>query len=192
MYVRSNRSNRLSGLGVAPFIAAGATGFVKGIASKIFGSGPPQSPFPWRWDKPGHEVGYTGPDAPPGVFGIVFGTNHQWWRVWSGTVDEVFGRPGFDISGSIDGGKRKWRARVIGDKLQLTEDFGKGPVPTFSGTEQQLKSWTNWSPAPFQPSFTDPRDTVPSNSATVIGSSSSSIGMLIAGALVGLYFLFKR
>jgi hypothetical protein len=143
-YVRTG----LSGLGIDPVtaIAVGRIGY-SGL-KRIFGTRPPEKPFPWRWDRPGREVGFTGfPNPKPGYFGIVYcGSKHDgagFHRVWEGSVWECFDRPGFDISGTIDGGKRAWRAYVKGGKLQVVEDFGRGWVPVFASTRQQLIDWTH-------------------------------------------------
>lgn len=140
-YVRTG----LSGLGVAPVVAGAVTKFGFSALKSIFGTKPPEKPFPWRWDKPGGEVGFAGfPNPQPGHFGIVYGTQYKWFRVWDGSVWEVFDTPGFDVHGTIDGDKRAWRAFVKDGKLQLLEDFGKGWVPVFAGTRQQLIDWTHW------------------------------------------------
>ncbi len=192
MYVRTRIRNRLAGLGIAPVITTAGTGFVKGIVSRVFGSGPPEKPFPWRFDRPGHEEGYTGKDSPPGMFGIVFGTQHRWFRVWLGSVDDVFGVPRFDISGTIDGGKRKWRAKVTGNSLVLTEDFGRGAVRTNTAMMADLKHWTQWSPSVARPVTTRPTYTVPAAEAGVVGTGSSAIPVLVVAGLLGMMFLFKR
>lgn len=132
----------LSGLGVAPVVAGAVTKFGYSALKSLIGTKPPEKPFPWRWDKATTEIGYTGPQARPGHFGIVYGTQYKWFRVWAGTVNDVFGVPGFDISGTIDGGKRAWRAYVTEGRIQLLEDFGKGWVPVFAGTQRQMIDWT--------------------------------------------------
>jgi hypothetical protein len=137
-YVRTG----LSGLGVAPVVAGAVTKFGYSALKSILGTKPPEKPFPWRWDKGGAKVGDTTVMVEPGRFGIIYMTGYQFFRVWVGTVNEVFGVPGFDISGTIDDGKRAWRAYVIEGRIQLLEDFGKGWVPVFSGTKQQMIDWT--------------------------------------------------
>jgi hypothetical protein len=135
----------LSGLGIDPVTTIAVGRFAYSGLKKLFGASPPEKPFPWRWDKPGGEVGFAGfPNPQPGHFGIVYGTRYKFFRVWEGSVWEVFDRPGFDISGTIEDGTRAWRAFVKDGKLQLLEDFGKGWVPVFSGTRQQLIDWTHW------------------------------------------------
>ncbi len=136
-------STRSSGLGIDPATAILVGRFGYAGLKKLFGRSPPEKPFPWRWDRPGREVGFAGfPNPKPGYFGIIYMTRHKFYRVWEGSVWEVFDTPGFDISGTIEDGTRAWHAFVKDGKLQVFEDFGKGWVPTFAWTRQQLIEWT--------------------------------------------------
>ena len=196
-------SVNLSGLGVAPAAVVAAYPVVTSIYTKLFGRTPPEKPFPWRWDKPGREVGFTGlPNLNPGHFGIVYGTQHKWFRVWEGSVNEVFGRPGFDIGGTIDDDRRAWRAFVSDGQIQLIEDFGRGWVPVFSGTEQQMIDWTGHigpivRPEPAlvtQPGFVpQPGFVAAPDPLAVVGAAlgDGTLPLLLAAA-VALVFILKR
>jgi len=181
-------ARRSSGLGVAPLVLQAGISYGVSAVSKLFGTGPPEKPFPWRWDKPGGAVGYTGPSAKPGYFGIVFGTQHQFFRVWSGSVQEVFGRPGFDVSGTIDGGRRQWRAYVTQGRLQLLENFGSGWVPVFAGTQQQMMDWTEHRGpiTPTPPPTVTPVKTLPVVRAGIPTNSNWIVALLIAVGLAGI------
>jgi len=195
-YVRTE----LSGLGVAPVVAGAVTKFGYSALKSIIGTKPPEKPFPWRWDKPGGEVGFAGfPNPQPGHFGIVYGTQYKWFRVWEGSVWEVFDKPGFDVHGTIDGDKRAWRAFVKDGKLQLLEDFGKGWVPVFSGTRQQLIDWTHWTAPGVLGPITQPAipgGLVPSAAAPIVAAGlAPGLGIgampLLIAAGVALVFILK-
>lgn len=184
---------QMSGLGIDPTTAFMVTKFGYSGLKKLFGTAPPEKPFPWRWDKPGREVGFTGfPNPRPGYFGIVYsGSKHEtpgWHRVWAGSIKDCFDRPGFDISGTMDAGQRAWRAFVRDGKLQVVEDFGQGWVPTFAGTRQQLSDWTG-APSSMRPSApitpTEARFvTLPSVPFGVNGYMPLLIGLAGVAALV--------
>jgi len=193
----------LGGLGIDPATAVMVTKLGYSGLKKIFGTKPPEQPFPWRWDKPGREVGFAGfPNPKPGHFGIVYATKYQFFRVWDGSVWEVFDTPGFDISGTIDDGKRAWRAFVKGGKLQLLEDFGKGWVPVFSGTRQQLIDWTHWvAPGVLGPitrpavAVTAPAAVAAGRMPTVAAGFAPDLGAtmpLLMAAGLALMFILKR
>ncbi len=184
-----------SGLGIAPLILSSGLTFGVSAVKKLFGTAPPEKPFPWRWDKPGGAVGYTGPSAKPGYFGIVFGTQYKFFRVWFGSVQEVFGRPGFDVSGTIDGGRRQWRAYVTEGRIQLLENFGRGWVPVFAGTQQQMMDWTEHSgpmrpPAPVTPTQAQ-LVTLPGVPFGANGYMPLLIGLAAAAALVVISKMMK-
>lgn len=188
----------LSGLGVAPVVAGAVTKFGYSALKSIIGTKPPEKPFPWRWDKPGREVGFTGfPNPDPGHFGIVYGTQGKWFRVWEGSVNDVFGVPGFDVSGTIDGDKRAWRAYVTEGRIQLLEDFGKGWVPVFSGTKQQMIDWTGHVGSIRRPTaaVTAAPDIGPETMPTVAAGFAPDLGgatmPLLIAAVLGLMFLLK-
>lgn len=181
-----------SGLGIAPIILGSGLKFGISTVAKFFGTSPPEQTFPWRWDKPGGEVGYTGPSAKPGYFGIVFGTQHRWFRVWFGSVQDVFGRPGFDVSGTIDGGRRQWRAYVTEGRIQLLENFGRGWVPVFAGTQQQMMDWTEHR-GPIQPA----PPITPTEARVITAPTVAAAGLGAAvpwfiGAALALMLILKR
>ena len=187
----------LSGLGVPPAAVVAAYPVVTSIYTKLFGRTPPEQPFPWRWDKPGREVGFTGvPNPRPGHFGIIYMTRHQFFRVWEGSVNEVFGRPGFDVGGTIDDDRRAWRAFVTDGRIQVIEDFGRGWVPVFSGTRQQMIDWTGHMgpivrPEPglvAEPGFVARPDVL---TAAGIGLGGATLPLLIAAGLA-MAFILKR